>query len=63
MSPQDATVAAQAILAKRAGDTQFKVLVDSPNDCHATIVAFRKLGCKVKVEQDGARLIVTRSAS
>jgi len=60
MSPQDAATAAQAILDKRAGESKIKVLVDNPNDSHQTISAFRKLGCKVKVEQDGTRLTVTR---
>jgi hypothetical protein len=59
MSPQDAMIAAQAILTKRTGEQRFNVLVDNPNDCRATISAFRKLGCKVKVENDGARLAIT----
>jgi len=60
MTQQDATTAAQAILDKRLGEQIIRVLVDNPNDCKATIHAFRLLGCKVKVEQDGARLSVTR---
>jgi hypothetical protein len=62
MSPEDATIAAQAILDKRSGEPQIRVLVDNPADCRQTVSAFRKLGCKVKIEQDGARLIVTRHA-
>jgi hypothetical protein len=62
MSPKDAATAAQSILDTRAGDISFGVLVDNPNDCKATIIAFRQLGCKVKVEQDGARLVITRQA-
>ena len=62
MSPEDATIAAQTILDKRAGESQIKVLVDNPNDCRQTITAFKKLGCRVKVELDGARLIITRPA-
>jgi hypothetical protein len=60
MSPKDAESGAQAILLKRVGQSQFYVLVDNPNDCRATITAFRKLGCKVRVELDGARLRVMR---
>lgn len=60
MSPEDASVAAQNILDKRAGEKEIKVLVDNPNDCRQTITAFKKLGCRVKVELDGARLIITR---
>lgn len=61
MSPEDARIAAEAILVKRAGQPRFNVLVDNPNDCKATITAFRRLGCKVKVEQDGAKLVIMRS--
>ena len=61
MLPQDAMSAAQEILERRAG-AQFTVLVDNPNDCKATITAFRKLGCKVKVEQDGQRLVIVRKS-
>ena len=60
MSPEDAFIAAKGILEKRVGENSIKVLVDNPHDCTATIKAFRKLGCKVKVELDGTRLIVTR---
>jgi hypothetical protein len=61
MSPDDAKVAAEAILLKRAGQPRFNVLVDNPNDCRATIKAFRNLGCRVKVELDGARLVISRA--
>lgn len=60
MSPQEATAAAQGILDKRSGENTILVLVDNPNDATRTIRAFRDLGCKVKVEKDGARLIITR---
>jgi hypothetical protein len=60
MSPTDAATAARSILEKRVGEPSFFVLVDNPNDCKATITAFRSLGCKVKVEKDGARLCITR---
>ncbi len=60
MSPQDALNGAQSILDGRATQQEIMVLVDNPNDCHQTILAFKKLGCKVKVEKDGARLIVRR---
>jgi hypothetical protein len=59
MSPRDADSGARSILDKRSGQAQFYVLVDNPNDCRATISAFRKLGCKVRVESDGSRLRIT----
>jgi hypothetical protein len=62
MTAKDAEDAAKSILEKRAKDANFTVLVDNPNDCKATINAFKKLGCRVKVEQDGARLTITRQA-
>ena len=62
MSPENANVAAEAILSKRPDQSRITVLVDNPNDCHQTVVAFKRLGCRVKVEADGARLIVTRSS-
>ncbi|MGV3615374.1 MAG: hypothetical protein ACO1SV_08575 [Fimbriimonas sp.] len=61
MSPEEATQGAQSILDKRPNDSEIRVHVDNPNDCRATIQAFRKLGCRVKVEQDGARLVVKRT--
>ncbi|HVL37955.1 MAG TPA: hypothetical protein VM328_01065 [Fimbriimonadaceae bacterium] len=60
MSPQEAAAAAQSILDKRQGEEKILVLVDNPNDATATIRAFRKLGCKVQVQQQGARLVITR---
>jgi hypothetical protein len=62
MSPEDARIAAQGILDKRAGENTITVLVDNPHDCTLTIKAFKKLGCKVKIELDGTRLIITRGA-
>jgi hypothetical protein len=62
MSPEEATQGAQSILNERPTAREIRVLVDNPNDCRQTILAFRKLGCKVKVELDGARLVVTRRA-
>lgn len=63
MSPEDAKLGAQAILDKRVGQSEFRVLVDNPNDCHQTIVAFRKLGCKVKVQNDGEVLLIKRPSA
>lgn len=60
MSPQDALSGAQEILDRRSGQDKFYVLVDNPNDCAATITAFRKLGHRVKVEKGGERLSITR---
>ena len=60
MSPEVAVNAAQAILKKRAGQFRFNVLVDSPGDCRPIVTAFRKLRCSVEIEQDGAKLVITR---
>jgi len=62
MSPSDTLTAAKEILARRAAEPSFVVLVDNPADCKSTINAFRQLGCKVKVENDGTRLIIFRGA-
>ena len=58
----DATTAAKEILGRRGGEPEIRVIVDNPNDCKQTITAFRSLGCKVKVEKDGALLRVTPPA-
>lgn len=60
MVPEEALQAAKSILANRPDKNLIKVLVDNPNDCKPTINAFKKLGCKVKVEKDGAVLMITR---
>jgi hypothetical protein len=60
MSPQDALAAAHSILDKRVGEKEIRVLVDNPNDCHATVKAFRSLGCRVKETKDGTVLLITR---
>lgn len=63
MSPEDALQGAKSILDKHLSPSDsFGVRVDNPNDCHQTIVAFKKLGCRVKVELGGARLVITRRA-
>lgn len=60
MSPENAMQAVKDILERRHGEAKVTVLVDNPGDCRMTIQAFKKLGCKVKVEADGTRLIVSR---
>ncbi|AIE87576.1 hypothetical protein OP10G_4208 [Fimbriimonas ginsengisoli Gsoil 348] len=61
MSPEDASAAAVEILSRRT-ENEIRIVTDNPNDCKQTITAFRKLGCRVKVEQDGNLLRVTRPA-
>ncbi len=60
MTKEEFLAGAKAILEKRAGEATFRVSVDSPKDCDNTVAAFKKLGCKVKTEQDGRIVIVTR---
>lgn len=62
MSPEDALQGAQSILEKHPSTDQIRVSVDNPNDCTQTVRAFKKLGCRVKVELDGALLLVSRRA-
>ncbi len=59
MSPEEALTAAKAILAKRAGQLEFKVEVDSPGDCTKSIKAFKSLGCRVKLDKGETILTVT----
>ncbi len=63
MNLEDAIRDAQAILDKRAGEPEITVLVDRPSAIKPTINAFKKLGCKVKIEKDGTRLRITRPAA
>jgi hypothetical protein len=62
MSPEDALQGAKSILDKHPTTEPFGVRTDNPNDCVRTIAAFKKLGCRVKIELDGARLVITRRA-
>jgi hypothetical protein len=59
MTDADALTAAKSILEKRSGEPEFVVVVDNPTDSQKSINAFRKLGCKVRVENDGRRLKVS----
>jgi len=63
VTKEEVLIGAQNILNKRAGEPSFRVFVDSPKDCDQTLAAFKKLGCKVKTEQDGRIIVVTRQAS
>ena len=60
MTKDEIVAGAKAILEKRVGEKTFKVAVDSPKDSHLTIKAFKQLGCKVKAENDGRMLVITR---
>lgn len=60
MSPEDAVNGAKSILERHPTNQEFEVLVDNPNDSRQTTIAFRSLGCRVKVKLDGARLLVRR---
>lgn len=63
MDPEEALRDAKAILEKRAADKEFYVIVDRPSAVKPTVNAFKKLGCKVKLERDGTRLRITRVAA
>jgi hypothetical protein len=60
VTKEEVLTGAQNILQKRSGEASFRVVVDSPKDCDQTVAAFKKLGCKVKTEQDGRIVVVTR---
>jgi hypothetical protein len=62
MTKEEVLAGAKAILDKRKGEATFKVLVDSPKDCDQSMKAFKALGCKVKLENDGKMIVVTRPA-
>ncbi|HEY0868220.1 MAG TPA: hypothetical protein VGE01_12615 [Fimbriimonas sp.] len=63
MTSEETTAAAKALLEKNAAKPSFNVSIDNPKDCSRAITAFRKLGCKVKVMNDGALLTVTKRAN
>ena len=60
MTSDRADYAAKSILDNHLNDLTVRVMVDNPNDCKPTIAAFKRLGCKVKVEKMGEILIITK---
>lgn len=60
MTKDEIAAGAKAILEKRVGEKIIRVAVDSPKDSSETIKAFKRLGCKVKSENDGRMLVITR---
>lgn len=61
MTRDEIVAGAKVILEKRAGEKTFRVAVDSPKDANETAKAFKKLGCKAKVESNGLMVTVTRN--
>ena len=59
MTKEDALNGAKSILERRQGQSEIKVIVDNPGDCSATIKAFKTLGCKVKVKDQGNLLLIS----
>ena len=60
MTNERADYAAKSILENHPNEQTVRVHVDNPNDCKPTIAAFKRLGCKVKVERMGEVLIITK---
>ncbi len=60
MTTDRADYAAKSILESHPGENNIRVAIDNPNDCKPSIAAFKRLGCKVKLERMGEILIVTR---
>jgi hypothetical protein len=60
MTDDRADYAAQSILENHPNDLTIRVAIDNPNDCKPTMKAFKRLGCKVKLERMGEILIVTK---
>jgi hypothetical protein len=59
MTKEEVIAGAKAILDKRKGEATFRVVVDSPKDMTQSVKAFKQLGCKVKMENDGTVLTIT----
>jgi hypothetical protein len=60
MTNDRADYAANAILENHPNDQTIRIVIDNPNDCKPTMNAFKRLGCKVKLERMGEIMIVTK---
>ena len=60
MTNDRAEYAAKSILENNPDSHTLRIAIDNPNDCKPTMNAFKKLGCKVKLEKMGEIMIVTR---
>lgn len=60
MTDDRANYAAKSILDNHPNDQVIRVGIDNPNDCKATMNAFKRMGCKVKLEKMGEILIITK---
>ena len=61
MTNDRADYAAKAILENHPNDQSIRIVIDNPNDCKPTMNAFKRLGCKVKLERMGQIMVVTKS--
>ncbi len=59
MNDQRADYAAKSIL-EGSKEQTIRIKMDNPNDCRPTMKAFKRLGCKVRLERMGEIMIVTR---
>ncbi len=62
MNTESADYAAKSILENHPNDLTIRVAIDNPNDCKPTMNAFKRLGCKVKLEKMGGIVVVTKPA-
>lgn len=60
MTDDRADYAARSILDNNPNSQTIRVAIDNPNDCKPTMNAFKRLGCKVKLERMGEIMIVTK---
>lgn len=60
MTDERADYAAKSILENNPTEQSIRIKVDNPNDCKPTIKAFKRLGCKVRLERMGEIMVVTK---
>lgn len=62
MTDDRADYAARSILENHPNDATIKVKIDNPNDFKPSAAAFKRLGCKVRMEKMGEIMVVTKPA-
>lgn len=60
MTNDRAEYAAKMILDNHPNDQTIRIVIDNPNDCKPTMNAFKRMGCKVKLERMGEVMVVTK---
>jgi hypothetical protein len=60
MNSERADYAAKSILENHPNEQTIRIIIDNPNDCKPTMAAFKRLGCKTRLERMGEVMIVTK---